>query len=211
MDERVDAARSLVFEPKADSDEGFEVSFLDKLILERARADANAEQAKKIKTIEDVWNYFEDKALTITYRDYGKSEDLGKALESPVPAIEIVDIPDSQAYERLLWELNQHDAEGNMRHSIILHDAADMRRLKHAIVLRDTVTLNAVDRTLTLENFSIGRFLLLPTRDLTKVDLVDGEVARLFFLTERYYDALRQALREASSALETELKKMGIE
>jgi hypothetical protein len=77
-------------------------------------------------------------------------------------------------------------------------------------VLRDTVTLNAVDRTLTLENFSIGRFLLLPTRDLTKVDLVDGEVARLFFLTERYYDALRQALREASSALETELKKLGI-
>lgn len=211
MDERVDAARSLVFEPKADSDEGFEVSFLDKLLLERARAHANAEQAKKIKTIEDVWDYFEDKALTITYRDYGKSEDLGKALESPVPAIEIVDIPDSQAYERLLWELNQHDAEGNMRHSIILHDAADMRRLKHAIVLRDTVTLNAVDRTLTLENFSIGRFLLLPTRDLTKVDLVDGEVARLFFLTERYYDALRQALREASSALETELKKMGIE
>ena len=27
----------------------------------------------------------------------------------------------------------------------------------------------------------------------------------------RYYDALRQALREASTALETELQKMGIE
>lgn len=100
---------------------------------------------------------------------------------------------------------------GQKRHSIILHDEADLRRVKRAIVLRDTVTLNAVERTLTLENFSVGRFLLLPTRDAGKVDLIDGEVARLFFLTERYYDALRQALREASTELEAELKSMGIE
>jgi len=211
MDERVDESRSLVFEPKADSDEGFEVSFLEKLLLERARKIATTDQAKRIKTIEDVWEFFADKALTITYRDYGANDDLSQALESPVPTIEVVDVPDRQAYERIFWEINQPDAEGRLRNGIILHDAADMLRLKRAIVLRDTVTLNAVDRTLTLDNFSVGRFLLLPTRDITKVDLVDGEVARLFFLTERYYDALRQALREASSALETELKAMGIE
>lgn len=212
MDERVDAARSLVFEPKAESSEGFEVSFIEKLLLERARKHAaGTESEKALKAINDVWDYFEDKALVITYRDYGKTADLGQALESPVPSIEIVDIPDRAAYERIFWELNQPDEDGRLRHSIILHDEDDMRRLKRAIVLRDTVTLNAVDRTLTLDNFSVGRFLLLPTRDITKVDLVDGEVARLFFLTERYYDALRKALRDASSALEVELKKMGIE
>jgi ABC-type multidrug transport system fused ATPase/permease subunit len=211
MDEHVDESRSLVFEPKADADEGFEVSFLEKLLLERAQQSATAEEAKRIKTIEDVWEFFEDKALTITYRDYGATEDLSQALESPVPTIEVVDVPDRQAYERIFWEINQPDAEGRLRSGIILHDAADMRRLKHSIVLRDTVKLNAVDRTLTLDNFSVGRFLLLPTRDRSKVDLVDGEVAKLFFLTERYYDALRAALRQASSSLDTELKKMSIE
>jgi len=40
---------------------------------------------------------------------------------------------------------------------------------------------------------------------------VDGEVARLFYLTERYYDALRQALRDAATELETELEAMGID
>lgn len=211
MDDRVDSARSLVFEPKAVADEGFEVSFLEKLLLERAQAHAGAEAAKRIKNIEGVWTYFEDKALTISYRDYGKTADLSEALESPVPSIEIVDVPDRAAYERLFWELNQPDVQGRLRNTIILHDEDDLRRLKRAIVLRDTVTLNAVDRTLTLDNFSVGRFLLLPTRDASKVDLVDGQVARLFFLTERYYDALRRELREASEALEVELKKMGIE
>lgn len=211
MDERVDASRSLVFEPKADAEEGFQVSFLEKLLIQRASEHADAEAGKRIKTIEDVWAYFEDKALTITYRDYGKTEDLSQALESPVPSIGIVDVPNRAAYENLFWELNQPDEQGRSRHSIILHDEADLRRLKRAIVLRDTVTLNAVDRTLTLDNFSVGRFLLLPTRDATKVDLVDGQVAKLFFLTERYYDALRQALRDASSDLEAELKTMGIE
>jgi hypothetical protein len=212
MDERVDAARSLVFEPKSESAEGFEVSFLEKLLLERAQQHAAGTAAeKKLKTIDDVWEYFGDKALTITYRDYGKTEDLSQALESPVPAIDIVEVPDREAYVQLFWELNQPEQDGSLRHSIILHDEDDMRRLKRAIVLRDTVKLNAVDRTLTLENFSVGRFLLLPTRDATKVDLVDGEVARLFFLTERYYDALRKALRDASSALDTELKARGIE
>ncbi|WPJ94885.1 ABC transporter transmembrane domain-containing protein [Coraliomargarita algicola] len=212
MDERVDALRSLVFEPKAGASEGFEVNFLEKLLIERAQQHAAGQSVqRRIKSIDDVWDYFEDKALTITYRDYGQSEDLSRALESPVPVIEIVDVPDRAAYEDLFWELNQPDAEGRLRNSIILHDADDMRRLKRAIVLRDTVTLNAVDRTLTLDNFSVGRFLLLPTRDISKIDLVDGEVARLFFLTERYYDALRQALRDASSELESELKAMGIE
>ena len=211
MDERVDASRSLIFEPKPDADEGFEVSFLEKLLLERAQAHAGEVQAKQIRSIEDVWDYFDDKALTISYRDYGKTEDLSQALESPVPSIEIVEVPDRSAYEHLFWALNQPDEQGRARHSIVLHDAADLRRLKRAIVLRDTVTLNAVDRTLTLENFSVGRFLLLPTRDLSKVDLVDGEVARLFYLTERYYDALRQALRDAATELETELEAMGID
>jgi hypothetical protein len=140
-----------------------------------------------------------------------ESEDLSQALETPVPTIEIVDVPDRATYERLFWELNQPDEAGRSRNSIILHDPDDMRRLKRAIVLRDTVKLNAVDRTLTLDNFSVGRFLLLPTRDSEKVDLVDGQVARLFFLTELYYDALRTTLREASSALEVELKAMGLD
>jgi hypothetical protein len=59
MDEHVDESRSLVFEPKADADEGFEVSFLEKLLLERAQQSATAEEAKRIKTIEDVWEFFE--------------------------------------------------------------------------------------------------------------------------------------------------------
>jgi len=210
IDETVNPKRSLVFEPRDDED-GFDVAFLEKLLLERAREAADEGEARRIQNLDDVWESFEDKALAITYYDYGVGTDLTKALESPVPDIRVLDIPDRRTYERLFWELNQPDEAGQERSTILLHSEDDLQRVKRAIVLRDTITLNAVDRTLTLENFSVGRFLLLPTRDSSKVDLIDGNVARLFFLTERYYDALREALREASETLEARLATMGIE
>jgi len=207
IDQTVDSARSLVFEPRKDED-GFDVAFLERLLIERAR---KAAPDARIDDLDDVWESFETKALAITYYDYGVGTDLTKALESPVPDIRIVDVPDRRTYERLFWELNQPDEEGLKRSTILLHGEDDLQRVKRAIVLRDTITLNAVERTLTLENFSVGRYLLLPTRDGSKVDLIDGNVARLFFLTERYYDALRDALREASEALNSELEAMGLD
>ena len=207
IDETVDPARSLVFEPREKGEDGFDVAFLERLLIERAKA---ASGNTRIENLGDVWESFDEKALAITYYDYGTGADLTKALDSPVPEIRMVDIPDRRTYERLFWELNQPDAEGRKRSTILLHSEDDLQRVKRAIVLRDTITLNAVERTLTLENFSVGRYLLLPTRDQSKVDLIDGNVARLFFLTERYYDALREALRSASEALETELESMGM-
>ncbi|MFP4166632.1 MAG: ABC transporter transmembrane domain-containing protein [Opitutales bacterium] len=204
LDEKVDPSRTIVFEQKEDDTESFDVTFVDKLL--KSTAETLSPEGKEIRDMEDIWEAFEKKAVAITYYDTDAEGDLGNVLESPVPNIRVVDVPDRETYKNLFWELNQPTEEGRSRNTVLLHDEDDLQRLKRAIVLRNTVGLNAVKRTLTLENFSVGRFLLLPTRKSDKIDLVDAEVARLFFLTERYYDALRKRLRDASEALQKELE-----
>ena len=211
IDEKVDPGRSIVFESKDGDRESFDVTFLDDLLRDAvAEAGSEKEPVKKSGDgLDVVWEAFADKALAITFREPVSESGLTKALESPVPEIRVVDVPDEEAYEDLFWELNQPAEDGAERHTILLQDADDLQRVKRAIVLRDAIELNAVERTLTLDNFSVGRFLLLPTREREKIDLIDGEVARLFFFTERYYDALRERLRKASEALEERLDATG--
>ncbi len=137
-----------------------------------------------------------------------RSQDI---LSEPVPEIRLEHIPDGDTWARRLWELNQPDEFGRERNTIILGHPSNIVRLKRAIILKQAVELNANRKSLTLENFTHGRLLLLPNEEeqADRNFLIDSDVAKLFYLTELYYPALRRALRDDTRALVQSLENRG--
>jgi hypothetical protein len=121
----------------------------------------------------------------------------------------IIDCPDPPegrnraVWSQLLWELNQPDEHGKQRYAIILNRMDDIKRLRRALVLKRTVELNASRHKLTLQNFSLGRLLLMPEIKPEQVFLIDEQVAKYFFFTEQYYPAVKRELTRDLAAMQT--------
>ena len=185
----------IFFPPDEESQSGFEVKFLAEYL-----ADLGGHGAQ------DKFAGFKDKALALTYTMQRFNEEARTILRQPVPKIELIDCPDSNTWSRELWQRNQPDEEGKRRFTILIRNEKDITRLKRAVVLKRTVELNADRRrALTLANFSIGRFLLMPDVKPGETYLIDDETAMYFFYTELYYPAVRQMLDRDMQALKVML------
>lgn len=147
------------------------------------------------------------KAVALTFTERRDSERAGEVLMEPVPKVEVVNCPDRDTWEELLWQMNQPTEGGRRRFTVLLRDPRDVVRLKRAIVLRQAVELNSQNQQqLRLRDFAIGRILLMPTVNPEKTYLVDGEVAQYFFYTNHYYRAVAQVLDAEMDALDTLLR-----
>lgn len=152
------------------------------------------------------------KALALTFTERRDSDRAGDVFMEPVPEITVVDCPSRDAWEKLLWEMNQPAEASRKRATILLRDAKDFVRLKRAIVVGKAVELNSQNREqLRLRDFALGRILLMPTVKADKTHLVDMDVARHFFYTNHYYPVVAQKLetetQAMNEALGTELYK----
>jgi hypothetical protein len=114
--------------------------------------------------------------------------------------MQLVDCPNASTWTQLLWEMNKPDAQGRQRHAILLRNKGDLERLKLAILMKKTIELNTEQRILSLQNFTRGRLLMMPTVREKDVELVDAEVAKCFYCSELYYQALQGALERDFSA-----------
>ena len=211
--EKVDTANLIYFEPDQSSSAGFGVSFLARHMLAYTRQQGiNPDRYRSGGLFRpermDLEAYFaglEGKALAVTYF-YNPDRSIGHILDQPVPEVRLVDCPDRDAWEKLLWELNQPDEQGNTRRTILLHEPEDLVRLQRAVILKRVVQLNANRQSLTLNNFAIGRQLLMPSIKPDKIFLLDDEVAKYFFYTEQYYAALQKELDRDVRALRRSLQ-----
>lgn len=66
--------------------------------------------------------------------------------------------------------------------------------------MKKTVELNTEKLLLSLSSFTRGRLLLMPRVKPDDVELVDGDVARSFFYSELYYQALEHVMEQDISA-----------
>jgi general secretion pathway protein D len=198
----------IFFEANPRAPSNFSVAFLKPwlrdLVKNRGLGELEPEQSP-MAVISDS-----GKAVALTYKDRGQSQKAGDILSQPVPEVELIDCPSDAAWSEKLWSLNQPTEAGQKRYTIILRNESDLMRLKRAVVLKRTVQLNGQRKSLTLDNFSVGRQLLLPEVNPEKVRLVDADVANYFFLTEQYYPALQKQLRQASEALRRSLRKLNV-
>ncbi len=200
----IDPDKLILFKPQPESASGFSVTFL------KPQLEKMVDQDKKGITLplQSPFNKLQSmgKALQITFTlnpDSDRAEDI---MRQPVPLIQLVDCPDSKTWSDLLWKLNQPDEQDHDRCTILLRNDEDVTRLKRAIQLKRTVTLNASRGELTLKNFSIGHVLLMPDTEPDKVHLIDSDVARYFFYTEQYYPALQKFLSRDIDALKQALE-----
>ena len=117
-----------------------------------------------------------------------------------VPAVQLVDCPDEDTWSRLLWDLNKPDPESKPSFTVLMRNSRDIERLKYAVLMKKTVELNTKSQVLQLSNFTRGRLLLMPTVKPRDVELIDGDVARSFFYSEQYYQALQNIMERDISA-----------
>lgn len=202
IDEHANPSRMIFFKAAPDNPAGFEVRFIEEYLAELLGVKRPGLWG------DDNWllGGLAGKAVAITFTEkaFGGAID---APTQPVPEVRLVDCPDRDAWGVLLWELNQPDAQGRRRFSILLKDERDIRRLRRAVVVKQTVSLNATHQSLRLRNFTQGRLLLVPTIQDDQVFLIDEDVAQYFFYTEHYYPALQSELQRDMEALQAILRE----
>jgi len=165
---------------------GFEVRFLQDYLQRRAPEILSKKGGEK--------------ALAVSFTLRRMSAAAADFMREPVPDIKLVGCPDSSTWSQLLWEMNKPDAQGRPRRAILLRNKDDLERLRLSILIKKTVELNTESRILSLQNFTRGRLLLMPTVREEDVELIDAEVAECFYYSELYYQALQSALEHDFSA-----------
>lgn len=198
-DERVNPDRIIYFE-EAQS-QGYQVRFLSDVL-------------SRLGTGENATSFFErntGKALAITYTFDRDASDVEEMAAEPIPDIALIDCPDRPTWSRLLWELNQPDALGNERYTVLLQDEKDIVRLQRAMMMKMVILLNEDGEGLNLESFRIGKILHVPAMEEDKVSVLDAEVARYFYISELYYAALIQRIERTISALDERLREPEIQ
>ena len=197
--ERVNPHRIIYFEEK--DYEGYNVRFLDSMLTKLGDG----------QTPESFFELNPGKAIAMTYtykRDSIARQDLAA---EPIPEVALVDCPNRDAWQQLLWDMNQPNADGIDRFTIIIHDERDIVRLQRAIMLKRIVTLNGGVASLSLENFTIGKILHTPELTEDSVTVIDADTARYFFHTELYYAAIIKRIEDTLKRFDQAIKEPGVQ
>ncbi|MBL68026.1 MAG: hypothetical protein CMO74_06180 [Verrucomicrobiales bacterium] len=184
--EKLDAAKLIFFRADQNVQSGFQVQFLSEYLQAQA---SHVLTRKGGRT-----------ALAVTYVLQRASDAAQSILKEPVPAVRLIDCPDEDSYGRLLWDMNKPSPNGKPSFTVLLRNMDDLERLKYAVLMKKTIELNTRSQVLKLSNFTRGRLLLMPTVKPQDVELVDGDVARAFFYSEQYYQALQYAMEKDINA-----------
>jgi len=195
VDERINSDRIIFMEDK--NVEGYSVQFLSRVLA-------------KFGNSLDAKSFFDKnpgKALAITYHYDRESMEQQRLASEPIPELSIIDCPDRDTWQKLLWDLNQPMPNGRQRFSIILNSPKDIQRLCRALMLKEIVELNGGDESLSLSNFTTGKILLVPKMGTDMVTVLDADVARYFFHTELYYAAIIKKIEDTLKQFDTELMK----
>ena len=139
-------------------------------------------------------------AVALTYTLQRFSDEAASIFNEPTPSVQLIDCSDEATWSRKLWELNQPTAEGLEQFTVLLRRKKDLERLKYAVLMKKTVELNTEKLVLSLSNFTRGRLLLMPRVTPKDIELVDGDVARAFFYSEMYYQALQVEMEKDIAA-----------
>ncbi|MDA7510262.1 hypothetical protein N8612_01175 [Verrucomicrobia bacterium] len=194
LSERVSLDRIILFERQNVG--GYEVAFLDQILTELG--DGNSS--------ESFFTQNPGKALEIRYVDSDRTNEGINLRQDPIPTITVVDCPDEQAWTNLIAKGNRPTSTGLRQSSFVIHKADDVVRLRRAVLLDKVIQLNGGGSRLNLQNFSLGKVLLIPEPDPEKVHLLDPETARYFYHTEHYYAALLNRLTNSLKAAESKLQ-----
>ena len=186
MQNKLNSTKFIFFEPDRNIGSGHQVQFLEEYIRKNAP--------------EVLTEKGGSKAVLLTFDMKRDSDDAKSIFNEPVPQVKLVDCADRKDWSRQLWEMNQPKEDGEEQFAVLLREKKDMDRLKYAVLMKKTVELNTEELVLTLSSFTRGRLLLMPRVKEQDVELIDGDVARAFFYSEMYYQALQKEMEKDLAA-----------
>ncbi|MEX0876350.1 MAG: type II and III secretion system protein [Phycisphaerales bacterium] len=199
VDERINPERMIYFEAK--DYEGYNVRFLNYMLTKLGDGE----------TPQSFFDLNPDKAIAITYTYARESLDQRDLASEPIPEVSLVDCPNRDAWQQLLWDMNQPNSSGLDRYTILIKDQRDIERLQRAIMLKKIVLLNGGMQSLSLANFTIGKILHTPKMGEDNVSVIDADVARYFFHTELYYAAIIKRIEETLKEFDTALEDPSVQ
>ncbi len=186
LHKNLDATKIIFFEDDKIIQSGHRVRFLEPYIRENAP-----------EVLSDKGGA---RAIALTYTMQRFSDKADSIFNEPTPEIRLVDCSAEEEWKSILWDMNQPLANGQKRYTVLLRNRKDLDRLKLSILMKKTVELNTEKLLLSLSSFTRGRLLLMPRVKPDDVELVDGDVARSFFYSELYYQALEHVMEQDISA-----------
>ena len=186
MQEQLASTKIIFFEPDKNIQSGHRVRFLDEYLRANAPGVLTEKGGPKAVAISFTMQRFSDNAKTI--------------FNEPVPELKLLECADEADWARQLWALNQPTEDGQEKFTVLLRHQKDVERLKYAVLMKKTVELNTEKQVLSLSNFTRGRLLLMPRVKPRDIELVDGDVARAFFFSEMYYQALQVEMEKDIAA-----------
>ena len=100
-----------------------------------------------------------------------------------------------------------HPGTISIRPDVFRAYVGDLLRSLADIGFAKIVVLNGGDEELRLQNFSVGKVLLMPQWKKHQIHVVDSETAMFFFHTEHYYAAALAEIEKELKALDEMLRR----
>lgn len=146
-------------------------------------------------------------ALSFTSQRTG-SADAG-AIAEPRAEVRWLDCAGEDGCARMLWDLNQPQADGHVRYSIVLSNVDDVRRLMQVIAVKRLMSANGGEAHATLHDYAVGRVITLPDIKLTQNHLLEATVARHFFHSRHAFPAFDAEQERVFAQVDALLKDRG--
>ncbi|QDU71322.1 type II secretion system protein GspD [Mucisphaera calidilacus] len=194
-------ARRLVFlKPRDDRPAGASVSFL----IQHIGQELGVEIPKHSIGFKWLFNQMQGHALALTYTIPSEPK-VDEVLFKAIPEVRLVPCADRDEWLNLLYELNRPGDGGEKRHTILIRNEEDLKRLMRCVVLRHAVELNQGQDQLRLKDYQRGRQLIMPETSRDETFLIDHEVAEYYYLSVQYFAAMLDRIRADSEALRQEI------
>jgi general secretion pathway protein D len=156
------------------------------------------------KNARSFFSLHPDQCVALTFRR-PKENDPSVLIDEEPDVTTVPCAPDRSDWAARLLEMNQPGADGAERHTVLIKDDADLERLSRAVLLYDLMRLNGGD-AFTLENFAIGRVVAIPRESLTRLRILQPEIARIFFYSAISYTAFQDEFERTMSLIEKALR-----
>jgi general secretion pathway protein D len=177
---------------------GYEVAFLERMLADEEVAE----------DYESFFTRFPGKAVAISFYDPLETTSGESLASDPIPRLSVVDCADRKEWSRLLWDLNQPEAEGSRnRRTILLHRHEDLERLKLAFMVKYILEINGGRVEASLLNFIPGRIFEVPDIEAEQTHWLDASVASTFFHAEHFFTAAVRRIEEKLLDLDRELRR----
>lgn len=198
--EDVAPERIIFFSPDKTKPAGFRVEWLKKVFARRQGEDETHPLERPYP--KDV--------LLLRYRR-SREEGVKELLAEQVADWEWVRVEGREEAEKLLYDYSRAEGWVRDKAAVLLADRKDLVRLQTAVALRETVNVNSFGDVLNLENFQVGRRIVMPELDPggERHFLIEFDVADYFFQSDFYYETFQDIFRHSYEGIRDVLEREG--